>query len=59
MKAFKRMIAVLLAVMLIAAMGIVSVSAANELKFSMNSSDPNLTKGFTYTIYRVAKLQWA
>ena len=56
MKAFKRMIAVLLAVMLIAAMGIVSVSAANELKFSMNSSDPNLTKGFTYTIYRVAKL---
>ena len=56
MKTFKRIVAVMLAVMLIAAMGIVSVSAANQLKFSMNSTDPNLTKGFTYTIYRVAKL---
>lgn len=57
MKAFKRIVAVVLAVMLIAAMGIISVSAANELKFSMNSTDPTLTKGFTYTIYRVATLQ--
>ena len=56
MKVLKRIVAVVLAVMLITAMGIVSVSAANELKFSMNSSEPTLTKGFTYTIYRVAKL---
>lgn len=56
MKVLKRMVAVVLAVMLIAAMGAVSASAANALKFSMNSTDPTLTKGFTYTIYRVATL---
>lgn len=56
MKIVKRIVAVVLAVMLIAAMGVVSASAANELKFSMNSTNPTLTKGFTYTIYRVATL---
>ena len=50
----KRIVAVLLAVMLVASIGIFSVSAAGE-KLTLDATGDS-AKGFTFTIYQVAKL---
>ena len=54
MKSFKRIIAVVLAVMLIASIGIIGASAANE-KLTLDATGANAA-GFTFSIYRVASL---
>lgn len=54
MTTMKRIVAVLLAVMLVASIGIFSVSAAGE-KLTLDATGAS-AKGFTFTIYQVAKL---
>ena len=54
MTTVKRIVAVLLAVMLVASIGIFSVSAAGE-KLTLDATG-DTAKGFTFTVYRVASL---